>query len=158
MNPILTDTDREQTLRTLTAMEARLLVLLKRQPYELRAVTRKTTPPAVRVKLLSFLPVLVAAGTHGHIASNDLRFWIDQQMNEIQGKPFTPFPFERHRRLLETLVIRGCLRRGELVVPQAAIEAELRANEAEYRRRYGDAAYHRLIEQGEVPSSQEEAA
>ncbi len=157
MNKPLTPEETAQTRRTLESMEARLLALLQRQPYELQAVTRKSVPPAVRVKLLLFIPVLTAAAVHGLIAAGDMRYWIDQQLSEIVGRPFLPFPFARHIRLLETLVIRGCLRRGELTLGDVT-EDRVRLDEAEYRRRYGDEAYHRLITGTEDMPPQEEAA
>ena len=65
----------------------------------------------------------------------------------------------RNHTLLVRLIVKGCRRRGEFLTP-AEREALLAGQEAVYRERYGDAAYHRMIE-GQNPQpgqEQQEAA
>ncbi len=65
----------------------------------------------------------------------------------------------RNHTLLVRLIVKGCHKRGEFLTP-AEREVRLAAQEAVYRERYGDAAYHRMIEgqEPEQEQQQQEAA
>ena len=64
---------------------------------------------------------------------------------------------DRNRDLLVRLVLRGCKKRGEFLSP-AEREERLEAQEAVYRARHGDAAYHRMIEGREQPGQEQQEA
>ena len=132
------------------ALTRRLEVLMQRHepdiyPAWLRSMTAKGLGPDVSPDWFHALAYIAAAlpvdRPHGY--------------KPDERTPKNDRRMERNAALLVRLVFRGCKKRGEFLTP-AEREERLAGQEAAYRERHGDAAYHRLISEGQEQPEQEQ--
>ena len=136
------------------ALTRRLEVLMQRHepdiyPAWLRSMTAKGLGPDVSPDWFHALAYIAAAlpvdRPHGY--------------KPDERTPKNDRRMERNAALLVRLVFRGCKKRGEFLSPaerEARLETGIEAEEALYRERYGDAAYHRMIEGQDPQQGQEQ--
>ena len=138
--------------RVCRAVIARLERLLQKHypdifPTWVQRMEEKGLGRAVNLYWLQTLAYLAAAVAFDHRRGYETE----------ERSPPDEARLERRLALLSRLVAKGCKKRGEFLTP-AEREERLEAQEAVYRERYGDAAYHRMIEDKEQPGQEQQEA